>query len=174
MPITLVLGGARSGKSAFAQKRAEMLAESNPRARLVFIATAEAGDDEMRERIERHRADRDARWRTLEAPRRLAAKIQSLDELDIAVVDCLTLWLSNALLAEQDLAEETRRLLIDLVSCPAHLFVVSNEVGLGIVPDNVLAREFRDAAGRLHQQIAERADTVIFVAAGLALTLKGG
>ena len=172
MTTLLVLGGARSGKSAYAQGEAERMADSHPLHRLVFIATAEAGDPEMQQRIERHRADRDARWRTIEAPYALAEALRSLGSSDVAVVDCLTLWLTNIMLAGRDLAAETAGLNTAIRDCPAQVVLVSNEVGLGIVPDNVLARNFRDAVGRLHQQLAASADRVVFIAAGLSLVLK--
>ncbi len=167
MALTLVLGGARSGKSALAE-RLTLACDGAPR----YIATAEAWDDEMRERIARHRAQRDGQgWQTLEAPLALVAALAE-DPQSPTLVDCLTLWLTNHLLAESDLETEGARLLQALASRPGPTFVVANEVGLGIVPDNALARRFRDAAGRLNQQVAARADTVILVTAGLPLTLK--
>lgn len=173
MTITFVLGGARSGKSAWAQKEAERLAEADSSRRLVFMATAQAHDAEMEARIARHRADRDARWRTLEAPYELDRAVQDLAPEDVALIDCLTLWLSNALLADQDLALETSKLADALITCKASLVIVSNEVSSGIVPDNPLARRFRDEAGRLHQTIASLADDVRLLVAGLPIRLKG-
>ena len=165
MAITLVLGGARSGKTRYALKAAE--AEAGP---LVMIATAEALDQEMADRIARHRAERGPRWRTVEAPLDLADAIEALGSQEIALVDCLTLWLSNLMLADRAIEAETERLLIALVD--RRVILVSNEVGGGVVPDNALARRFRDEAGRLNQRLAADADTVVLVTAGLPLTLK--
>jgi adenosylcobinamide kinase/adenosylcobinamide-phosphate guanylyltransferase len=165
MAITLVLGGARSGKTRYALKAAE----AQPGA-LVMIATAEALDDEMAERIARHRAERGPRWRTVEAPLALADAIGALSPDEICVVDCLTLWLSNVMLADRAVGAEADRLLG--VFEDRNLILVSNEVGGGVVPDNALARRFRDEAGRLNQRLASRADKVVLVTAGLPLTLK--
>lgn len=173
MPFTLVLGGARSGKTRWALARAEAL-PSRGKSRLVMIATAEALDAEMAERIARHRAERDSRWMTVEAPTALAEAIGAMGAGDIAVVDCLTLWLSNLMLANTPLPEAFDRLEDACASSPAQLILISNEVGQGVVPDNPLARRFRDEAGRLHQRLAARADRVLMVVAGLPLWLKGG
>lgn len=163
-----VLGGARSGKSRYAQGRAEA-AGGNP----VFIATAEAFDDEMRDRITRHRADRDSRWHTVEAPRELAAAIEALnDKGSVVLVDCLTLWVSNLLLADADIPLAGRQLCDAIARFDGTLILVANEVGLGIVPDNALARAFRDAAGQLNQSVAATAQQVVLLTAGLPLTLK--
>lgn len=172
MAVTLVLGGARSGKSAYAQHRAEASAGRGAGRRLTFVATAQAGDEEMAERIARHRADRDTRWETVEAPIALAQTLAKLGEADVVLVDCLTLWLSNVLLAGLDVPEEGARLVRAAAACAAELWLVSNEVGLGLVPDNALGRRFRDEAGRLNQTMAAQADAVVFVAAGLPLVLK--
>jgi len=173
MALTLVLGGARSGKSAFAQRAAETWASAR-NITPVYIATAEPGDAEMAERIERHRLDRGGAWRTLEAPLELPDALAGLGDSDAAVIDCLTLWLSNAMAQPEGHAARADLLLHALRACPARLWLVSNEVGWGIVPDNALARAFRDAAGRLHQAIAEAADEVVLVVAGLPLPLKPG
>ncbi|SEH14734.1 adenosylcobinamide kinase /adenosylcobinamide-phosphate guanylyltransferase [Sphingopyxis sp. YR583] len=163
-----VLGGARSGKSRYGQGRAEAAGNG-----LIFVATAEAFDEEMRERIARHRADRDARWTTVEAPRDLPAAIDALNEKDaIVLVDCLTLWVSNLLLADADIALASRLLCQTISRFEGTLILVANEVGLGIVPDNALARAFRDAAGQLNQLVAATADEVVLLTAGLPLTLK--
>ena len=163
-----VLGGARSGKSRYAQARAEA-AGGSP----VFLATAEAFDDEMRERIARHQADRAARWRTVEAPRDLPAAIDALNAGDaVVLVDCLTLWVSNLLLADADIARAGRELCDAIARFEGTLILVANEVGLGIVPDNALARAFRDAAGQLNQSVAATAHEVALITAGLPLTLK--
>ncbi len=163
--LTLVLGGARSGKSRHAE---ELLAGAA--APWTYVATAEALDDEMRDRIAHHRARRDGRWRTADAPLDLAGTISRLD--GPALIDCLTLWLSNVLLAERDIELESERLLAALAAAPGPLIVVSNEVGLGLVPETPLGRAFRDAQGRLNQRVAAAADRVIFLAAGLPLSLK--
>lgn len=163
-----VLGGARSGKSRYAQARAEA-AGGNP----VFVATAEAFDDEMRDRIARHRADRDARWTTAEAPRDLPAAIDALNgEGAVVLVDCLTLWVSNLLLADADMTRARQQLCAAIRGFDGTLILVANEVGLGIVPDNALARRFRDAAGLLNQSVAAVADEVVLLTAGLPLILK--
>jgi adenosylcobinamide kinase/adenosylcobinamide-phosphate guanylyltransferase len=171
MPLTLVLGGARSGKSAFAQDAAEAAARAAP-VTPTMIVTAQAFDAEMAQRIARHRDDRGDRWRTTEAPVDLAPTIRGLTAADVAVVDCLTLWLTNVILADRDVEAGVDELLAALAACPSRLWLVSNEVGWGIVPENALARRFRDEAGRLHQRIAGRADEVFLVAAGLPLRLK--
>ena len=163
-----VLGGARSGKSRYAQARAEMLA-----GRHHFVATAEAFDDEMRSRIARHQGDRDARWHTVEAPRDLSAVLVTLNAPDaVVLVDCLTLWLSNLILADADLDRAEDELCNAINDFSGHILLVSNEVGLGIVPANALARRFGDAAGRLNQAVARIADEVVLLTAGLPLTLK--
>jgi adenosylcobinamide kinase/adenosylcobinamide-phosphate guanylyltransferase len=171
LPFTLVLGGARSGKSAFAQGAAEALAAETG-GRLVMVATAQAFDSEMAERIDRHRQDRGPAWTTREAPRDIASALEPLGANDIVVVDCLTLWLSNLMLDEQDVASATAGLVEVVGRFEGTLWLVSNEVGFGIVPDNALARRFRDAAGRLHQALAQAADAAILVVAGLTLRLK--
>ncbi len=166
--LSLVLGGARSGKS----RLAERLATGSARPRR-YIATAEAWDDEMRDRIARHRADRGDAWETVEAPLDLASALGAAGQGEVVLIDCATLWLTNHLLAEHDLAVETASLLAALAACPAPVIMVSNEVGWGIVPDNALARAFRDAQGRLNQHMAAQADLVVGVMAGLPMVLKG-
>jgi len=168
MNSLLVLGGARSGKSRYAQARAEAID-----ADLVFIATAQPFDAEMTERIARHRADRGTRWTTVEAPVELAAAIRAECREDrVLLIDCLTLWASNLLLAERDIPAATDELIAAIDDAAGPLILVSNEVGLGIVPDNPLARRFRDEAGRVNQQVAAAVDEAMFVAAGLPLRLK--
>ena len=163
-----VLGGARSGKSRYAQARAEADGIAP-----VFVATAEAFDDEMRDRIARHRADRDARWTTVEAPRALPAAIEALNDREaVVLVDCLTLWVSNLLLADADNALAGQQLCEAIARFEGRLILVANEIGLGIVPDNALARRFRDAAGLLNQSVAAAAGEVVLLTAGLPLTLK--
>lgn len=166
--ITLLLGGARSGKS----RLAEQLAEKRS-GRLVYIATAEAWDDEMKARIAEHRSRRGDRWHSLEAPIAVAEVLRALPpDTGAVLVDCLTLWLSNLMHAGRDIAAETAGLLTALTAVGFPVLLVSNEVGLGIVPDNRLARDFRDAQGRLNQAVAQAADHAIFMAAGLPLVLK--
>lgn len=168
MTCTLVLGGARSGKS----RHAQALAEAVP-GRLVYIATAQALDDEMEARIARHREDRGPRWSTREAPVELADAIQrAAEEADAVLVDCLTLWLSNLMMADAALQPRFDGLCRAIAACPKPLVLVANEVGLGIVPDTPLGRRFRDEAGRLNQQVAATVTHAVFVAAGLPLTLK--
>ncbi|MDR6788297.1 adenosylcobinamide kinase/adenosylcobinamide-phosphate guanylyltransferase [Sphingomonas sp. BE138] len=162
----LVLGGARSGKSRHAQALAEGCAGAH-----VFVATAQAFDDEMRERIARHRADRDTRWRTVEAPVALAEAVADVCD-GVVLVDCLTLWASNLLLGEADDEAATAALVAALAATPARVVLVANEVGWGIVPDNALARRFRDVAGRINQRVAAAVDRVDLVVAGLAMRLK--
>lgn len=164
-----ILGGTRSGKSAFAQRRA--LASGLD---AVYVATAQAGDAEMAERIARHRAERPAGWGLVEEPLALAAALNAHAHPNrCLLVDCLTLWLSNLLAAgEETLDRETRDLLDSLPTLPGRILLVSNEVGQGIVPANPLARRFRDEAGRLHQAVASRCDRAVFVVAGFPLTLK--
>lgn len=164
----LVLGGARSGKSSYAQD----LAEGSGRP-LVYLATATVWDGEMAERVALHRGARDARWRTVEEPLALAEAIgREAAGGPLIVVDCLTLWLTNVMLGGRDVAMECRSLAAQVASVPAPVIYVSNEVGSGIVPDNLLAREFRDAQGRLNQAMARACHTVVLVTAGLPLTLK--
>jgi adenosylcobinamide kinase / adenosylcobinamide-phosphate guanylyltransferase len=163
--VTLVLGGARSGKSAYAER---LIGDGG-----LYLATAEAGDEEMAERIRLHRQRRGAGWQTIEEPLDLAGALERHAGADRPVlVDCLTLWLSNLMAAERDVEAETQRLIERLEALPCPLVLVSNEVGLGIVPVTPLGRAFRDHAGRLNQRVAAAADRVIFVAAGLPLTLK--
>ncbi len=167
--LTLVLGGARSGKSRFAEG---LVTETG--LRRVYVATAEAWDDEMRARIAQHRSDRGEGWLTVDAPLGLAAAIAAHTAPRSAVlVDCLTLWLTNVMLAECDVEAEEGRLIEALSLATGPVVCVSNETGLGIVPDNALARRFRDAQGRLNQAVARAATRVDFLAAGLPLRLKG-
>jgi adenosylcobinamide kinase/adenosylcobinamide-phosphate guanylyltransferase len=166
--ITLVLGGARSGKSRHAEALISACAPP-----WCYIATAEAHDDEMAARIAEHRMRRGANWQTVDAPRDLPGALASTTSVGAVLVDCLTLWLSNLMLADADIAAETTRLEAALARATVSVVLVSNEVGLGIVPDNALARHFRDAQGRLNQQIAARADHVVLMVAGLPLVVKG-
>ncbi|MFN4274775.1 MAG: bifunctional adenosylcobinamide kinase/adenosylcobinamide-phosphate guanylyltransferase [Ferrovibrio sp.] len=166
--ITLILGGARSGKSRLAEDLAQ-----KRNGKLVYIATAEAWDDEMRTRIAEHKARRGDRWHDIEAPIAIAEVLRALPaDTGAVLVDCLTLWLSNLMHANRDIAAETAGLLTALDAVRFPVLLVSNEVGLGIVPDNKLARDFRDHQGRLNQAVAARADHAVFMAAGLPLVLK--
>jgi adenosylcobinamide kinase / adenosylcobinamide-phosphate guanylyltransferase len=171
MAVTFVLGGARSGKTAHALGEARRLAAPTGR-RLVMVATAEALDDEMAGRISRHQAERGPEWETREAPRALAAAVRALADDEVAVIDCLTLWLSNLMLADADLGAAVAELCEALSATSADVVVVSNEVGQGIVPDNPLARRFRDEAGWANQAVARLATHAVFVVAGLPLALK--
>jgi len=165
--LTFLVGGARSGKSA----HAERLATALP-APWTYVATAESYDEEMRERIAQHKARRGEGWQTLDAPLDLAGALGTVPAGRPVLVDCLTLWLTNHMLAGHDVEAECARLGAVLSRPLGPWFVVSNEVGLGIVPDNALARRFRDAAGRLNQQVAAMADTVLMMVAGLPLKVK--
>jgi adenosylcobinamide kinase/adenosylcobinamide-phosphate guanylyltransferase len=165
----LILGGARSGKSALAVR----LARSSGLA-VTVVATATAGDAEMAERIARHRAARPPAWRVVEEPIALAATLRADCTADrLVIVDCLTLWLSNLLLAEAPLESERAGFLDALPGLPGRILLVANEVGLGIVPENALARRFRDEAGALNQALALLCDRVTLVTAGLPIVLKG-
>jgi adenosylcobinamide kinase / adenosylcobinamide-phosphate guanylyltransferase len=166
---TLVLGGARSGKSSFAERLARETGLKR-----VYVATAQAFDAEMSERIAKHRADRaNDGWRTVEEPIKLAEVIMREAKADtVLLVDCLTLWLSNLMLAELDGSAMQIELLNALREAQGPVVFVSNEVGMGLVPETPLGRRFRDAQGRLNQAIAARVPHVIFVAAGLPITLK--
>ncbi len=165
--LTLLIGGARSGKSAHAERLVK--AHAAPWA---YIATAQAHDAEMAARIGHHRARRGEGWETIEAPLDLAGALAALPPVRPVLVDCLTLWLTNHMLAGHDLEAECGRL-ADVLSRPrGPWFVVSNEVGQGIVPDNALARRFRDEAGRFNQQVAASADAVLLMVAGLPLKVK--
>ena len=165
--LTFLIGGARSGKSEHAEK----LVTDHP-APWIYIATAQAYDDEMRDRVALHRSRRVEGWETIEAPHNLAEALSQIPDGRPVLVDCFTLWLTNRMLAEADLEAECDRLEEVLRSPRGPWFVVSNEVGLGIVPDNPLARRFRDCAGRLHQRIAAQADQVLFMVAGLPMQVK--
>ncbi len=164
-----MLGGARSGKSAFAERLAAATGLQR-----VYIATGQAFDAEMAARIDAHRRSRGDGWRTVEAPYDLAQAIRAEARSDrVLLVDCLTLWLSNVLLADGDIAAAIDNLCSMLASAEGTVILVSNEVGLSIVPENALARAFRDHSGRMNQSIAALADEAWFVAAGLPLKLKG-
>jgi adenosylcobinamide kinase/adenosylcobinamide-phosphate guanylyltransferase len=164
--IQLILGGARSGKS----RHAEALIERLPPP-WVYIATAQAHDDEMRTRIAEHRARRPKGWTTIDAPLDLAAALAAAGDAPV-LVDCLTLWLTNLMLGEHAIPTASDQLTAALAARTASTVLVASEVGLGIVPDNALARRFRDAAGRLHQRIAADADGVVLMVAGIPMRVK--
>jgi adenosylcobinamide kinase/adenosylcobinamide-phosphate guanylyltransferase len=166
--LTLVLGGARSGKSAYAERL--IVAHPSP---WIYIATAEILDDEMRARVDRHRARRGENWRTVEAAQTLVEAIGAAPSDRPLLIDCLTLWLSNRLLDGADLSSDRAALVHVLSSRAAPTVTVSSEVGLSIVPDNALARSFRDAAGELHQAVSGIAGRVALVVAGNPLIVKG-
>lgn len=166
--VTLVLGGARSGKSGFAESLGRE--RGGPR---TYIATAEPFDDEMRQRIARHREQRAGDgWQTVEAPLDPSAVLRGAS--GVVLLDCITVWLGNLMHLERDLAAEVAKLCAALEACPAEVILVSNEVGLSIVPENAMARRFRDEQGRANQALARVATDVFFVAAGLPLQLKRG
>jgi adenosylcobinamide kinase/adenosylcobinamide-phosphate guanylyltransferase len=169
--LSLVLGGARSGKSRYAES---VIAALPPpwHAPWIYVATAEPGDAEMAERIAAHRARRGTSWRTIEAPRDLAGSLQTASAAP-ALVDCLTLWLSNLMLAGADIDTEMERLDHAVAAAAAPVVMVANEVGSGIVPEHPLGRRFRDLQGVLNQRIAARADRVVLMVAGLPLAVKG-
>ncbi len=164
----LVLGGARSGKSAYAQALAEGAAPER-----VYLATAEAGDAEMAARIARHQADRSGHWTTVEEPLALAERLRAFAQPGrAALIDCLTLWLSNLMLAGRDVEAEISRLAEAIGALEGPAVFVSNEVGLSLVPETKLGREFRDWQGRANREVARACDAVVFVAAGLPTLLK--
>lgn len=171
--LTLVLGGAASGKSACAERLLPRETDEKSGGRRIYIATAQAWDDEMGTKIARHRLARGPDWDTADAPLHPGPALASARHGDRVLLDCATLWLSNHLLAGSDLASECTALLTSLSACRAPVVVVSNEVGSGIVPDNPLARRFREAQGALNQRLAAQAGLVVMVIAGLPLVLKG-
>jgi len=165
--LTLVLGGARSGKS----RHAEALVTALPQPWL-YVATGEPRDNEMAARIAEHRARRGGEWQTIEAPRDLAAALAEVPTGAAAVIDCLTLWLTNVMLEGADVEAEVARFERALAERKGPVVLVANEVGLGIVPENALARRFRDAAGRLNQRLAAVADRVVLLVAGIPVKVK--
>lgn len=168
----LVLGGARSGKSAYALQRAQEW-----EGRLVYLATAEGKDEEMRKRIARHRARRRSRrWETIEEPLEVVWQLKEIDgSIGAVVLDCVTLWVSNALLNNQEgeLENQVAELVEEIPLLPFHFLAVSNEVGLGLVPDTPLGREYRDLLGTVNQRLAQACKEVVFMTAGLPLKVKG-
>lgn len=169
--LMLILGGARSGKSRYAEGLIAALPPVwNPP--WIYVATAEPGDEEMRARIAAHRARRGPSWQTVEAPQELAEAVILAQPAPV-LVDCLTLWLSNLMLIDADIEAETVRLERALEAATAPVILVSNEVGSGIVPEHPLGRSFRDLQGALNQRIAARAERVVLMVAGLPLAVKG-
>ena len=166
--LTFVIGGAASGKSAFA----EQLVVSSAKKRTYF-ATSQVFDEEMQTKVRRHITQRGDGWTTVEAPFDLGPGLADLSPDEICLVDCATMWLTNHLLVENDLEQAQSALLQALQTCRAPVVIVSNEVGHGIVPDNALSRRFREAQGRLNIALAAQADLVVQVTAGLPLVLKG-
>jgi adenosylcobinamide kinase / adenosylcobinamide-phosphate guanylyltransferase len=167
MPVVLITGGARSGKSRHAEARVRVIP-----GRPIYIATAKALDDEMAERIAKHRSRRGSEWIEREVPLDLVSALTETDGGGARLVDCLTLWLSNLLHAKRDWPQAVSELVDELSRQRSPVVLVTNEVGLGIVPDNALARAYRDAAGIMNQTIASIADEVEFVVAGLPMKLK--
>jgi adenosylcobinamide kinase / adenosylcobinamide-phosphate guanylyltransferase len=180
--ITLLLGGARSGKSQYAQELARKSAD-----KVLFVATAEAGDEDMRRRIEKHKQSRPASWRTLEAAARIGRRIEiEIQGESLVIIDCITLLVSNifcrpdaaqfALLPDSELEKQVISEIAELQEClqkvPASFIIVSNEVGLGLVPDNRLGRLYRDYLGRANQMLAQSAGEVYFMVAGIPLRIK--
>lgn len=166
--LSIILGGARSGKSTFAEGlvRATDLPKT-------YIATAQPFDDEMKSKIAQHRADRGEGWKTVEEPLDIVGALANVPAGSIVLIDCLTLWLSNHLLVGNDIDIVIDGLLVVLANAPFPVVCVSNEVGMGLVPDTALGREFRDAQGLLNRQLAAKADLAVFVVAGLPIPLKG-
>ncbi|KQI69120.1 adenosylcobinamide kinase [Loktanella sp. 3ANDIMAR09] len=165
--VTFVLGGANSGKSAYA----ETLLPDTGISR-IYVATAQAFDDEMRAKIAAHRRQRGPDWTTIEAPMDAPQVLRAQSPDAVVLLDCVTLWLTNVILADADVDRACADLLDAIAACPCPVVVVSNEVGMGIVPDNALSRRFRAAQGRLNRDLAAQADQVVAVLAGLPLILK--
>lgn len=166
--LTFVLGGAASGKSAYAEKLVGDC--GTPK---VYIATAQIYDAEMRRKVDNHIEMRGPDWQTIEAPQDVASALAEIQSNQVVLLDCATMWLTNHLLAENDTARESDALIKALLDCSGRVVVVSNEVGMGIVPDNALARQFRDLQGRLNQSLANASELTVFVIAGLPQVLKG-
>lgn len=168
----LVLGGARSGKSAYALQRAQEW-----EGRLVYLATAEGKDEEMKKRIARHRARRRSRrWETIEEPLEVVWQLKEMDgSIGAVVLDCVTLWVSNALLNNQEgeVENQVAELVEEIPLLPFHFLAVSNEVGLGLVPDTPLGREYRDLLGTVNQRLAQACKEVVFMTVGLPMKIKG-
>ncbi|WP_050525169.1 bifunctional adenosylcobinamide kinase/adenosylcobinamide-phosphate guanylyltransferase [Pseudorhodobacter ferrugineus] len=168
MSLTLVTGGAKSGKSRFAEGL--VVQSGRPR---VYIATAQIWDEEMRVKVDTHREGRGPNWQTVEAPRDVGAALATVSPDAVVLLDCATMWLTNVMLADGDIEAEAAGMLAALAACPAPVVVVTNELGWSIVPDNALARRFQNAQGRLNQQLAAQAGLVVAVISGLPVVLKG-
>jgi len=166
--LIFILGGAASGKSEYAERLTDTAGKTRH-----YLATSQPLDDEMRGKVAKHRARRDAGWTTHEAPLELGPVLSTLGADCICLVDCATFWLSNHMMADSDLTSAQDRLLSDIATCTAGIIIVSNEVGQGIVPGDALSRRFREAQGRLNIALAARAETVVQVVAGLPNLLKG-
>jgi adenosylcobinamide kinase / adenosylcobinamide-phosphate guanylyltransferase len=168
--ITFILGGARSGKSAYALREASLFGGAK-----AFIATAEGLDQEMEERIARHKAERGPSWTTFEEPINIKKVLENIrTKYPVVLIDCLTLWVSNLLHGELNVEDEFEDLVAALRDCPdSHIYIISNEVGMGIVPEYALARTYRDRLGILNKMIAAIASTVILMVAGIPLQIKG-
>lgn len=166
--LSIIIGGAASGKSAYG----EQIVNKSGRGK-IYVATARVFDDEMRGKVAKHVADRGKGWHTIQADLDIEKALQECSKNDVAFVDCATMWLTNVMLDEIDVDHASSKLLNTLKNTPCPVVVVTNEVGHGIVPDNKLARAFREAQGRLNQQLAAQADLVVLVTAGLPLALKG-
>ena len=166
--LTLVLGGASSGKSAFAENLAIQSGYDR-----VYLATSQVWDDEMRLKVKKHLAQRGKDWTTIEAPLDLTPALTEIKKKQVVLLDCATMWLTNHLLADHDLEAETEHLMKALKACAGPVIVVSNEVGLSVVPENALARRFREAQGALNQRLAANSDLTVAVMAGLPMVLKG-
>lgn len=166
--VTFVIGGARSGKSSFALKEGSALVGKK-----AYVATAEALDAEMKARIEKHREERSEEWITFEEPLNISQLIDDLQkDFDVIIIDCLTVWLSNLMMDKRDIDETMGTFSHSLSAANCSLFIVSNELGMGIVPDNELARRFRDVAGAMNQKLAGLADNVYLVTAGIPIKIK--
>jgi len=168
--LVFVLGGIKSGKTKFALKKAEVLNIG----KLYYIATARAIDEEMKERIERHKIERGEKWITIEEPIDIDAVLKTIPKGSVIVIDCLTTWLTNLLIENYDVEEKTNKLLDILLKTRTDLdlFLISNEVGLSIIPDNPLSRKFIDLSGSFHQKVAQIADEVYFIICGCGIKVK--
>jgi adenosylcobinamide kinase/adenosylcobinamide-phosphate guanylyltransferase len=166
--LTLVLGGAASGKSVFAESLVQ-----DAGLRQIYVATSQVYDEEMAQKVMQHRDQRGDNWTTIEEPIAVADALNVATKDAVVLIDCATLWLTNLILGDHDVAQQTGALLDAIDACPAPIVIVSNEVGQGIVPDNALSRQFRNAQGKLNQDIAAKADLVVAVMAGLPMVLKG-
>jgi adenosylcobinamide kinase/adenosylcobinamide-phosphate guanylyltransferase len=168
--LAFVIGGIKSGKTKFALKKAEELNNSN----LYYIATARAVDEEMKDRIEKHKRERGEKWITIEEPIEVDRVLKTIPKGSVIIIDCLTTWLTNLLIENYDVEEKTNKLLDTLlkIKTDLDLFLISNEVGLSIIPDNPLGRKFIDLSGNFHQKVAQIADEVYFILCGCVIKVK--